>query len=384
VALIDAICPERLAPGQKRYRDTMRPLKLCFIGWGNHIHVERWAGYFASAGHDISVVSLNGEGHYPANVRQYALRWADRRPALANAEMRLILWRLRPDLVHVHWAHFAVAAARVWSGPLAVTAWGSDIYRQEQFGDTQWRALSRALSRANLLTCDSEDLARAMIQRCGLAEGSVQVVQWGVDVDGFTSGKSELANELGIADRPVILSARNFTPIYNQETVVEAFALARESVPSAFLLMKNYDGNPAYLRSIRERIRQLGLEQDCRIIERVPYEKMPDLYRAAKVTVSVPLSDATSMSLLEAMACGSLPLMSDLPSVREWIDDGENGYLVSPMDVEAIARFMVRGLTDEGFRIKAAALNRQIVLTRASQAIHMQRCEQLYRNAVGH
>jgi glycosyltransferase involved in cell wall biosynthesis len=360
----------------------MPPLKLCFIGWGNHVHMERWAGYFASKGHNISVLSFNGIGHYPPTVRQHVLHFAGRRPALSNAEIRFLLWRFRPDLVHVHWAHFAVAAARAWSGPLAVTAWGSDIYRREQFADEQWLALSRALSRANLLTCGSEDLARVMTQRCGLAEGSVQVVQWGVDVERFTSGKSKLAAELGIADRPVVLSVRNFTPIYNQETIVEAFAIARKSVPTAFLLMKNYEGDPAYLRSIRERIRALGLEQDCRIIDSVPYEMMADVYRAASVTVSIPLSDATSISLLEAMACGSLPLMSDLPSIREWIVDGENGYLVSPTDAEAVAHRMIQGLTDEAFRTRSALKNRQMVIERASQAVHMQRCEELYRDAI--
>src|SRR5437667_6051468 len=274
----------------------MRPLKLCFLGWGDHVHLERWAGYFASAGHNVSVLSFNGKGRYPLGVRQYVLHCAGRRTALADAELRLLFWRLRPDLVHVHWAHFAVAAARAWSGPLAVTAWGSDICRQEEFGHGQWMALSRSLSRANLLTCDSDDLAQAITQRCSLTEGSVKVVQWGVDTDLFSAGPSKLADDLGIAGRPVIFSARSFLPIYNQETVVEAFALARKAVPSAFLLMKIYGGDPEYLRAIRARIAKLGFEQDCRIVDNVPYESMPDLYRAARITVSIPLSDATSMS----------------------------------------------------------------------------------------
>jgi len=360
----------------------MRPLKLCFLGWGNHVHLERWAGYFATAGHTVSVLSVNGKGRYPSNVRQYVLRWATRRPALADAELSLLLWWLRPDLLHVHWAHFAIPAARAWSGPLAVTAWGSDIYRKDQFADEQWWLLSRALSRADLVTCNSQDLAQTMIHRCGLAERPVHIVQWGVDTNRFAPGNSALTEELGLSGREVILSIRNFEPIYNQESIIDAFAVARKSVPSAFLLMKNYDGNAAYLDAMRKRIRALDLDEHCRIIETLPYECMPDLYRAAKVTVSIPHSDATSTSLLEAMACGSLPLVSDLPSVREWVVDQENGCLVSPTDVATVAMYMVRGLNDESFRRRAAARNRQIVLDRASQITNMQRCEQLYRSAI--
>ena len=362
---------------------TVRPLSLCFVGWADHIHLERWAGHFATAGHDVSILSLSGKGRYPPGVRQYVLRFAAKRPGLLELEMRLRLMQLRPRLVHVHWSHFAVPVASAWSGPLAITAWGSDIYRDDQFTRDQWLAMSRAMSRADLLTCDSEDLARAMSKKCHVPKESVHVVQWGVDVDRFAAGRSELAHELGIADRPVVFSARNFTPIYNQETVVEAFALARESVPSAFLLMKNFGGDAAYLDAIRERIRALGLEHHCRIVDSLPYAMMPDLYRAARVMVSIPLSDATSMSLLEAMSCGSLPLLSDLPSQREWVLDGKNGLLVPPTDAEAVARGMIRGLTDERLQIEAAESNRKLVLAKANQAVHMAQCEQLYRDALG-
>src|SRR5688500_3148945 len=321
----------------------MRRLKLCFLGWGDHVHVERWAGHFAALGHSVSVLSVSGEGRYPPGVRQHVLRLSRSRAAVADAELRLLLWRLQPDVLHVHWAHFAVAAARAWSGPLVVTAWGSDIYREEVFSDAEKTALAGAMSRADAVTCDSDDLAQTLAQRYGNGE-RVHVIQWGVDTELFKPGPSPLAAELGIADRPVVFSARNFVPVYNQETVVEAFALARKSVPSAFLLMKRYGGDEAYVQSIRDRLRRLGLENDSRIVDAVAYDRMPELYRAAAVTVSVPHSDAMPMSVFEAMACHSLPVASDLPSLREWIAPGVNGYLVPATDTGSVARAIVDGL----------------------------------------
>jgi glycosyltransferase involved in cell wall biosynthesis len=360
----------------------MRPLKLCFVGWGDHVHLERWAGYFARTGDEVSVLSMGSEGDYPAGVRQYVLRNSKRRPVLADAEMRVLLWRLRPEIVHVHWAHFAVPVVRVWNGPLVVTAWGSDIYRQAEFTARQWQAMGGALSRANLVTCDSEDLAHALQARCGVAEASLKVVQWGIDTDSFMPGPSAFAQELGIVGRPVVFSVRNFSPLYNLETVVDAFAIARQQVPSAFLLMKSYAPEPEYARMIRSRLAALGLERDCHIVEAIDYARMPDLYRAATVTVSVPHSDATPMSMLEAMACGSLPVFSDLPSLREWIVDGENGFLAVPTDTQSVAQRMVRALTDPDFRARAADHNRKLVLARASQAVHMENCRALYREAI--
>ena len=146
-------------------------------------------------------------------------------------------------------------------------------------------------------------------------------MQWGIDTDSFTPGPSAFAQELGIVGRPVVFSVRNFSPLYNLETVVDAFAIARQQVPSAFLLMKSYAPEPEYARMIRSRIAALGLERDCHIVEAIDYARMPDLYRAATVTVSVPHSDATPMSMLEAMACGSLPVFSRL-AVTAGMDRG--------------------------------------------------------------
>ena len=343
---------------------------LCFVGWGDHVHLERWAGYFARNGYRVSVISFSGPGNYPEGVRQYSVDLKGRGPRWVELKLRYLLLRVRPDIVHVHWAHFAPLVRTAWSGPMIVTAWGSDIYRRDQFSDRQWLDLRGALHAADLVTCDSDDLAAAIRDTLGVANNRMAVIQWGVDTELFSPTGDSLRDELGVAGREVVFSARNFTPIYNQETVVTAFALLRERRPRAFLLMKSYGGDPAYLASIRTRIDALGLHDDCRIIESIPYEQMPALYRTADVTLSIPLSDATPMALLEAMSTQSLPVVSDLPSLREWIDDGVNGFLVAARDAGAVAAALERALDDPAGSPRRRAC-RDLVVARASQKAHM-------------
>lgn len=343
---------------------------LCFVGWGDHVHLERWAGYFARNGYRVSVISFSGPGNYPEGVRQYSVGLKGRGPRWVELKLRYLLLRVRPDIVHVHWAHFAPPVRTAWSGPMIVTAWGSDIYRRDQFSDRHWPDLRGALHAVDLVTCDSDDLAAAIRDTLGVANNRIAVIQWGVDTELFSPTGGSLRDELGVSGREVVFSARNFTPIYNQETVVAAFALLRKRRPRAFLLMKSYGGDPAYLASIRTQIDALGLHDDCRIIESTPYEQMPALYRTADVTLSIPLSDATPMALLEAMATQSLPVVSDLPSLREWIDDGVNGFLVAARDSEAVAAALERALDDPAGSPRRLSC-RALIIARASQKAHM-------------
>jgi glycosyltransferase involved in cell wall biosynthesis len=180
-----------------------------------------------------------------------------------------------------------------------------------------------------------------------------------------------LRNDLALEGREVVYSARNFTPIYNQLLVVRAFHLVHRHRPSAYLLMKNYGGDADYVAAVRALIAELGLQEQVRILEQVDYEQMPAIYRTADVTVSVPSSDATPMSVLEAMASGSIAIVGALPSLLEWIEPGRTGLVVDSLTPENLAAMIDRGLQArrEGSNIPEAA--RLAVESRASQHAHM-------------
>jgi glycosyltransferase involved in cell wall biosynthesis len=133
---------------------------------------------------------------------------------------------------------------------------------------------------------------------------------------------------------------------------------------------------------VRQSVDQHGLRDCVRIIDGVAYEDLSDLYRLATVSVSVPFSDGTSMSVLEAMASGSAPIVSDLPSLREWIRDGWNGYLVAPSGKDALAQRIVQLLKDVELRETFAVRNLELIRQRAEQASEMVRMEELYRHAL--
>jgi glycosyltransferase involved in cell wall biosynthesis len=108
-----------------------------------------------------------------------------------------------------------------------------------------------------------------------------------------------------------------------------------------------------------------------------------DALADAEVFVSVPSSDATSVALLQAMAAGAFPIVSDLPSQRELITHGVNGFLAPLHDPASLAALIVRALGDATLRRTAAEINRRIVEDSGLNDTQMAKMEAQYYRLAG-
>ena len=95
--------------------------------------------------------------------------------------------------------------------------------------------------------------------------------------------------------------------------------------------------------------------------------------------VSVPSSEGTSVTLLEAMAAGAYPVVSDLSSNREWVS-GEGGTVVPVRQVAPLAEALATALLDPGRRSAAANHNWKVIEERGRWEVNMGRMEKAYRD----
>lgn len=236
---------------------------------------------------------------------------------------RALIRELEPDVVHAHWLPgFGFAAAAARASPLALTAWGSDVY---QAGRRMRLASRFAVRRAALVMADSRHLLESCVE-LGADRGRTALVQWGVDLSAFSPVDGErraLKAALGLGPGPVILSPRSLMPVYNIPEIIAAFRLVCERVPDAQLVVK-------HMGPIRIELPELPFPDRVQVVGGVPYERMPDYYRAADACVSIPDTDGSPRSVWEAMACGCPCVVSDLPWVRDLLEPGTDVITVQP------------------------------------------------------
>ena len=135
----------------------------------------------------------------------------------------------------------------------------------------------------------------------------------------------------------VIVSARAWEPLYGMSLVAEAFVLASKKEPNLRLLMLG-DG------SERKRIRsELGsLIASSHLPGQVDHSELPRYLRAADVYVSASRSDGSSVTLLESMAVGLPAIVSDIPSNREWVEEGVNCWTFRDGDPQSLSVAILR------------------------------------------
>lgn len=228
---------------------------------------------------------------------------------------------LDADWINPHYltSHGSLAwAARIgWRlrGGLLASAWGSDVLLTPQrHGLYRW-ALRRVLGAARLATSDSQHMAGRMRE---FGSREVMVFPFGLD---------QLPPAAPVKQPWLVFTNRAFEPIYRPTAVLDWFAGLAAQQPDARLVMAN-DGS---LRAaVQAEVDARGLTQRVRLVGRLDATAQADLYSQAQWFISLPQSDSVSVSVIEAMAHGCVPLLSDLPANRELVEHGQNGCIVPP------------------------------------------------------
>jgi glycosyltransferase involved in cell wall biosynthesis len=354
------------------------PLRILVAGWLNSPHLSSWADAVVAAGHEVHLVGRVPPGPPSIEGPNVHELPGEGLPFVRSLQMSRALAKVvaevQPDLIHAHWLpELGWMAARQGLHPLVCSAWGSDVLGMRGIGR---RRSKRALDGSDLVTADSVHLARATQELAG-REIPVEVVRWGLDLARFAPGNSLAAREaLGLEhDGLLIVSVRGFEPIYNPELQLEAFARIRARRPSARLLFKSQgDSAPSVVTAAIER---LGLEEAVAMIGNLPPHRMPDVYRAADVVVSIPSSDSSPRSVWEALACGRPVVVSDLPWARDELEDGRHAVLAS-LAPDAVAEAIERAIGDNGLGHEGRALAEKEL----DQAVATARIDTLYRAVV--
>lgn len=268
----------------------------------------------------------------------------------------------RADVFHLHhpypWGDWAWQRAGS-PGPM-VLSYHSDIVRQRFLGAAYRPVMSRMLARADLIIAatppmvENSPALRAHADKC-------RIVPYGIHPQRYEPTPERLARAAELRarhTRPLVLFVGRL--VYYKGADVLVRAMTRLDADAVLI------GNGPLEGDLRELAVASGASDRISFMSPVDDEELTAYLRAADVLClpSVATSEAFGIVQLEAHACGTPVVCTDLPTGVPWVNrDGETGLVVAPGDADALASALRRLLLDDGLRERMGIRARERVLS---------------------
>lgn len=290
-----------------------------------------------------------------------------------------ILRKINPDLVHLHAQHYYSPAAILSLKPFLLTSWGTEVLNLPNDNILLQSLAKITATKATKITVDA-DLLKNIWTRMGIASNKVEVIPFGVDLETFNpkADGSEIRQKLNIPDDAIVLISTRalHNHHYNVESFVRAIPIIQKSCRNVKFIIK---GKGPLKEHLRKLAKKLGIHEYVHFVGVVPHNQMANYLAAADIYVSTCFVDTTSVSLLEAMACGLAPLVTDIPGNREWIENDVNGLLFQPRNSEELAQKAIQLVENSKARKRFGDLCFRIVKQRAAWKDCVARMERIYK-----
>jgi glycosyltransferase involved in cell wall biosynthesis len=367
----------------------MTKLSVCHIG-PLSIHSYRLTKSLARRGYSVTLIADSEAWVAPESTKfvpTFTL------PALTQSNfpnlflansIRIVrlLRKIQPDLVHLHAQHYYSTAIVLSGLPFILNSWGTEVLELPTTSFPRRTLAKMAAVQARKIIVDARIL-KYIWKSMGVPAQKTEIIPFGVDTDVFNPQvngdvvRKNLGFERG---EIVVISTRAFySSHYDVECLVKAVPFVLDDCSNVKFIVKGSGPQAHHLRNLAK---QLGVVSHVYFVGLVPHHELAQYLRAADIYVSTSRVDSTSVSLLEAMACGVPPVVTNIPGNREWVRENVNGLLFPSGDAKALAEKIIQLSQNAELRRKFGEKCLQIIKERASWEKCVSKVEEVYSQVV--
>lgn len=333
---------------------------LRLAGHGEEVHIIDFAAPVDQQGSYIGIGDVTYESNIArlrsgcAGVHFLSASHPTLRYFLSAPQLSALLTEIRADvLLTLYGGGFASLALTSGFRPYACYVVGTDVLG-EQNGARMWLN-RRSLASASVVFANGQYLAERARKLAPCAR--VVPLLLGIDTGAFAPRQKQ-------SETIEIICSRGFLPVYNNEALIEAVALFPADVREFRVTFTSPGPQLAAARELADRLLDDSKRARVRFLGGVDRSTLIDLLQRSHIYVSVSRSDGTSTALLEALACGLFPVLSDIPQHREWLVS--DNAVLSPLDDDrALAENLLEVIGNDAQRERAESVNRKLVIDRA-------------------
>ncbi len=337
-----------------------------------------------------SVCCIDGLGEFGQDLLSegFSVDVFARRPGVDTSliyQLRKIYKKYEIDIIHAHQytPYFYAASAAFFSGrrPVIFTEHGRhypDFVRPKRAVINQALRLT-----TSAYTGVSEFTRQSLVSFEKMPSHRMQVIYNGIWSNGdcTIADRNALRESLGIgASNRLVLSVGRMDPVKDFETLIRAFASVAHEIPGALLWIAG-GGNRDYQNKLNDLAKELGIEKNVALLG--SRRDVQDLMNACDVFALCSITEATAMTILEAMSAGRAVIATKTGGNPELVSHGDTGLVVDVGDSASVSDSVLKLLRDDQLREKMGIAGRRRMKEFFSMERIIPQYRQMYLDAVG-
>ena len=211
----------------------------------------------------------------------------------------------------------------------------------------------QVLKQAQHIICNSQSTANDIIKFCQIPSSKISPILLGYDSQHFQASSG--LDRRSPNHPPYFLYIGRHDPYKNISRVISA--LADLQPQREYQLWLSGPSDKRYTPALKKQVQELGIEDQVKFLDYVPYDDLPKIISMAITLVFPSLWEGFGLPVLEAMACGTPVITSNLSSLPEVA--GDAAILIDPYRVEEITDAMQAIANDTGLRSHLSQLGLQ-------------------------
>lgn len=292
--------------------------------------------------------------------------------------LRRIIKTFKPDLVFaIYLASNGLSTALSWNGPFVVAAVGSDVL--DRSGRTGLKRIFResiiklVCRKADIINTVSQGIDNELL-RLGVQQFKLLQMPFSVNLEQFHPEPA-----MPRPSASTFICTRRHEPIYDIATIIEALRIIKLTGKYFHCILTS---GGTMLEKHKQLVIDAGLKDYVTFTGFLTHGELPKLLRSADIYISASLGDGTSVALLEAMATGLLPVVSNIDANQPWIIDGKTGLLFDTKTPQSLAKALSKAIDDTVLRKNAFNENRRRIAKDCDMQKNMERLANIFEKLV--
>ena len=319
-------------------------MKILFIAHSGNYHTIKWANWFANRGHDVHIISF-----MPNKIKGITVHCIDSGVESTDSDVkkikylfyakdvkRIVNW-IQPDIINVHYAtSYGALAALSGIKNYILSVWGSDIYTFPRKIFFHKSLLKFSLKRATYLFSTSKAMAK---EGGKYTDKNFYITPFGVDMELFNPEKK--FRKASHENSFIVGTVKKMEPKYGIDYIIKAIKIIVDTRPD-IPIKARIAGNGSRENEYKQLACSLNVNEKIDWLGFISQEEAAREWANMDIALVPSESESFGVAAVEAEACGTALIITDIPGLLEATGFGESSCVVIPRkNAEALAKAII-------------------------------------------